>query len=564
MASKNMLDINYQHWLADLKEKIRKSQLKAALKVNTEMLSLYWEIGKELTEKQTQSDWGDKIITQLAKDLTSEFPGIKGFSGTNLKYIRKWYQFYSSIGQQAVDQLGKKTPKSSKKISQQAVDQIAQKAVAQMPAFLEQVPWGHHIQIFTKANNISEALFYLQQTAMNNWSRAVLLHQVESDLYHRKGNAITNFEQTLPKPQSDLARETLKNPYLFDFLGLTDEIQERELERALIQHIKKFLLELGRGFAYVGNQYNLKVEGDDYFLDLLFYNFHLHCFVVFELKVGEFKPEYVGKLNFYTNTINEQIKGIDDKPTIGVLLCKTPNRTVIEYSLKGIKSAIGVSDYELTRALPKQLKGEMPTIQELELEIEKEIIEFKENLSPVDARLQAVKEKLKGIKTDEIQTPVTFLILQDLFNNGLKPMYQEIIQKLMKEFQEEFLTLSFSWSCNRQMVYNLKEVQDFWQKEENLKNINELGFEYQLHSFRKAGTEDFSEYMSLKFLFHDHWYGFTLDNFNNGQPFIKKLYHQPITKEDQQQILDLMVTKVLDRIEWILEFMKKKETTNHQ
>ncbi|HRH49987.1 MAG TPA: PDDEXK nuclease domain-containing protein [Panacibacter sp.] len=560
MASKNSIDISYQQWLADLKEKIRNSQMKAALKVNTEMLSLYWEIGKELTEKQIQSNWGDKIITQLAKDLLSEFPGVKGFSATNLKYIRKWYQFYNVIGQQAVDQLENASSQSSKKTGQQVVDQTKQKPFEPLPAFLEQIPWGHHIQIISKTSNTKEAIFYVNQTVENNWSRSVLVHQIESGLYNRKGNAITNFENTLPKAQSDLAKETLKNPYLFDFLGLTDEIQERELEKALINHIKKFMLELGRGFAYVGNQYNLNVEGDDYFLDLLFYNYHLHCFVVFELKVGDFKPEFAGKLNFYINTVNAQIKGTDDKPTIGVLLCKTPNTTVVKYSLLGIDTPIGVSEYEFTKALPKQLKSEMPTVEELELELEKETIEFKEHLNPVDARLQAIKEKLKGIKTDEIQITATYQILQDLFKNGLKPLYQQIIVKLFEEFKEEFANQSLSWDCNRQIVYGIEEVDAFWQKEENLKKTKELGFSYRLNGFKKGGTEIFNEALDLKFEWQEYWYGFTLFGHNNQQPFLKKLYHQQLTKEDKQAIVDLLMVKVMDRIDWIMEHIKKNNS----
>ena len=235
MTSKNIIDTNYQHWLTELKEKIRSSQLKAALKVNTEMLALYWEIGKELTEKQAQSNWGDKIITQLAKDLSSEFRDIKGFSRSNIFNIVKWYRYYSENPQIVQQPVG-----LIRKLSQQPADQIVQQPVRQLRTLLGQVPWGHHIQIITKVKNTTEAIFYLQQTALNNWSRAVLLHQIESGLYHRKGNAITNFELTLPKTQSDLARETLKNPYLFDFLGLGTEIQERELEKALIQHMKKF------------------------------------------------------------------------------------------------------------------------------------------------------------------------------------------------------------------------------------------------------------------------------------------------------------------------------------
>lgn len=558
MTSKNIIDTNYQNWLSDLKEKIRNSQLKAALKVNTEMLALYWEIGKELTEKQEQSNWGDKIITQLAKDLSGEFPGIKGFSSTNLKYIRKWFQFYNSIGQQPVDQLAKSLFKPSKKISQQVVDQIIKQPLGQMPAPLSHVPWGHHIQIITKVNNAPEALFYLQQTALNNWSRAVLLHQIESSLYHRKGNAITNFELTLPKPQSDLARETLKSRYLFDFLGLDDEIQERELEKALIQHMKKFLLELGRGFAYVGNQYNLVVEDDDYFLDLLFYNYQLHCFVVFELKVGNFKPEFAGKLNFYINTIDEQIKGEKDASTIGVLLCKTPNDTVVKYSLKNIDTPMGVSEYELTKSLPKKLKGEMPTIKELELELEKETIEFKENLNPVDTRLQAIKEKLKGIKTDEIQTPVTYRLLIALYNDGLRPLYEEIIKKL-SGFEEEFHSKMFIWNFPNRAIVNLEQLDDVWKDEQQLKNVTSVDFRYSLYGFKKAGTENFGESLELHFIMNTYWYGFTLINHNNQQPFLKKLYHQPITKEDKQQIVDLLMEKIMDRIDWIIDFVKSKE-----
>ena len=306
------------------------------------------------------------------------------------------------------------------------------------------------------------------------------------------------------------------------------------------------------------SQYNLKVEEDDFYLDLLFFNYHLDCFVVFELKVGEFKPEYTGKLNFYINTIDEKIKETRHKPTIGVLLCKTPNETVVKYALRGIATPMGVAEYEFTKALPKQLKGEMPTIEELEKEIEKETIEFKEQQNPVDARLQAIKEKLKGIKTDEIQTPASYKILQDLFTNGLKPLYQKLIDKLFKEFHEEFVTQSLYWTCNQKSVIGLDDVQQFWDSEENLRKSRNLDFTYQLNGFKKGGANDFTETQTLRFEWREYWWGFTLINHNNNQPFIKKLYHQPITNEDQQQIIDLIMIKVMDRIEWILEYMNSK------
>ncbi len=261
-----------------------------------------------------------------------------------------------------------------------------------------QIPWAHHIVLLNKIPSKELRVFYIKKTAENGWSKSVLAAQIESQLHLRQGNAITNFEATLPKAQSDLARETLKNPYVFDFLGLSEEMQERELEKSLMLHIKKFLLELGRGFAYVGNQFNLVIEEDDYFLDLLFYNYHLHCFVVFQLKIGKFKPEYAGKLNFYINTVDEQIKSTDHKPTIGVLLCKTPNQTVVKYALKGIKTPIGVADYEFAKALPKNIKSELPSIEELEAALENEARKFQQ---PLHKKIKAVLAKQQTMAVDK-------------------------------------------------------------------------------------------------------------------------------------------------------------------
>jgi hypothetical protein len=359
----------------------------------------------------------------------------------------------------------------------------------------------------------------------------------------------------LPKYQSDLAGETFKNPYLFDFLGIEEEIHEHELEKALIQHIKKFLLELGRGFAFVGNQYNLVVNSDDFFLDLLFYNYHLHCFVVFELKVGVFKPEYAGKLNFYINTIDQQIKGGVDKPTIGVLLCKTPNETVVKFALTGIQSPIGVAEYELFNSLPKQLKAQMPTVEELEAELDKEV---DENLSVVEKRLKAVKEKVKAMQTEELQTQVTLPILRDIFDKSLKPLFQKILLKFSTDFQNEFMTQRALWQLKDKLVYGIEDVEACWRKDENLKSTNELIFQYQLFGFKKIGTENVDVHLSLKFWIQTNWYGFSLSGHNNEQPFLKKMYHQQLTKEETQSILDLMISKVLDRIEWAIEHFAAK------
>lgn len=535
-------ELTYLSFFESLKEKIRLAKQKAILAVNKELIQIYWEIGDTILKQQAEQGWGAKVIDKLSADLKNEFPDMKGFSVRNIKYMRAFAAAYPLFMQQPAAQ-----SQSTEIQSLIIVQQLA-----------AQLTWSHHQVLLDKLKTTGERVFYIKKTIENGWSRNVLGVQIDSQLHLRQGNAITNFEHTLPKTHSDLAKESIKNPYLFDFLSIGENMQERELEAALIQHIKRFMLELGRGFSYVGNQYNLKVEEDDFYLDLLFFNYHLDCFVVFELKVGEFKPEYTGKLNFYINTIDEKIKETRHKPTIGVLLCKTPNETVVKYALRGIATPMGVAEYEFTKALPKQLKGEMPTIEELEKEIEKETIEFKEQQNPVDARLLAIKEKLKGIKTDEIQTPASYKILQDLFTNGLKPLYQKLIDKLFKEFHEEFVTQSCYWTCNQKSIIGLDDVQQFWDSEENLRKSRNLDFTYQLNGFKKGGANDFTETQTLRFEWREYWWGFTLIKHNNNQPFIKKLYHQPINNEDQQQIMDLIMIKVMDRIEWILEYMNSK------
>ena len=353
------LNKNYGLIITDLKTKIRQAQLRISFTANTQLLQLYWDIGSAILQNENLDGWGSKIVEKLAFDLKLEFPELKGFSARNLRYMRSFVVAYNTelFLQPTVA-----------KLQQSDIENITitQPAVAKLP-------WTHHTIILDKTKDFTERLFYINKAVQNGWSKTVLAFQINSKLHLRQGNAITNFEETLPKMHSDLAREMLKNPYVFDIMGIGEEMQERELEKALTVNIKKFLLELGRGFAYVGNQFNLVVENDDYFLDLLFYNFHLHCFVVFELKIGEFKPEYAGKLNFYINTVDEQVKSDFDKPTIGVLLCKTPNETVVKYSLKGIKKPIGVADYEFANALPKNLKSELPSIEELEAILNKEL-----------------------------------------------------------------------------------------------------------------------------------------------------------------------------------------------
>lgn len=361
----------YKTWLADLKAKVRNTQIKAAVKVNAELLNLYWELGADIVLQQTESKWGDGFLSQLSRDLSAEFPEMKGFSERNLKYVRQWYGFYTSassvlIGQQPVAQLTKQAVSQlPAEKSQQAVGLISQQPVAQ----ILQIPWGHNIAIIAKCKAIDEALYYVQNTIAHGWSRSVLVHQIESGLFQREGRSVNNFSLTLPPPQSDLARQTIKDPYIFDFLSMTKEFNERDLELGLVQHLTQFLLELGAGFAYVGRQIPIVVGEKEFFLDLLFYHTHLHCYVVVELKTGDFEPEFAGKLNFYLKAVDAQMKKEGDMPTIGILLCKKKDKMVAEYALSDIHKPIGVSEYQLTQALPENLKSSLPSIDEIEREL---------------------------------------------------------------------------------------------------------------------------------------------------------------------------------------------------
>lgn len=336
---------DYQQWLSALKQDFRQRQLKAAVAVNKELLEFYWQLGGEIQEKQQTSRWGQGFLAQLSKDLMAEFPDVKGFSKRNLEQIRRWYRFWSEGGE----------------IAKQAATQFLQ------------IPWWHNVVIVSKSETQEEALFYVSQTLEYGWSRNVLVHQIDSGLWLRQGKVATNFAQTLPSPQSDLALQSLKDPYVFDFLVLTQDHNERELEKGLVKHITQFLLELGAGFAYMGQQVPITVGEKDFYLDLLFYHAQLHCYVVIELKATDFKPEYAGKLNFYTNAVDEQLRKDNDQPTIGLLLCRTKDRLIAEYALRGINTPIGVSEYQLTQALPENLKSSLPSIEEIEQELSKEL-----------------------------------------------------------------------------------------------------------------------------------------------------------------------------------------------
>ncbi|HQO07977.1 MAG: PDDEXK nuclease domain-containing protein [Bacteroidales bacterium] len=335
----------YINWVNELKTLIQRTQIKASISVNRELMSLYWTIGKSISEKVNTANWGSSVVEELSKDLKEEFPNQKGFSRSNLFSMKKWFEFYS---QSEID-----------------IEKIQQ--------LVGQIPWGHNVVIISKSKNIEEAIFYSNKTIENNWSRSVLLHQIELNLYERHGKAITNFTETLPTPHSELATETLKDPYKFDFLTLQEKALEKDIEIQLVKHITSFLLELGTGFSFVGQQVPVKIDNQDFYIDLLFYHIKLKCYVVVELKAIEFKAEFAGKMNLYLSAIDDSLKTKAENPTIGLLLCKSKSEIIAEYALRGMTQPIGIAEYEINNAIPKEIKTELPTIEEIELATTKAI-----------------------------------------------------------------------------------------------------------------------------------------------------------------------------------------------
>ena len=328
------LPADYATWLMELKTRIHSAQQRATLAVNRELVLLYWQIGRDILDRQGREGWGTKVIERLAQDLRNAFPEMKGFSPRNLKYMRSFAEAWPD-------------------------GEFVQ-------AVLAQLPWYHQLALLDKLKSANERRWYAAKAIEHNWSRNVLVIQIETRLLERPGQAVTNFRLALPKPQSDLARESLKDPYRFDFLGLSDQAQEREIEHALVKYVTEFLLELGAGFAYVGRQVLLTVGGEEFFIDLLFYHLKLRCFVVIELKAGVFKPEHLGQLGFYLTAIDRDMKSAHDNPTIGLLLCKTKNKVVAEYALGDKTQPMGIAEYRLVESLPAELQTSLPSIEQIE------------------------------------------------------------------------------------------------------------------------------------------------------------------------------------------------------
>jgi predicted nuclease of restriction endonuclease-like (RecB) superfamily len=389
---------DYVALLGELKDRIRAARLRAAVAVNQELVLLYWSIGRDILTRQDAEGWGTQVIDRLSADLRRAFPEMTGLSARNLKYMRTFAEAYPDRA-------------------------IVQQLVAQLP-------WGHNVRLVESVKDEAERLWYARQAIEYGWSRNVLVHQIESGLFHRQGKAITNFERTLPSPQSELAQELVKDPYSFDFLALGPEMTERDLERGLLEHLRSLILELGKGFAFVGSQYHLEVGGQDYYLDLLFYHLRLRCFVVLELKIEEFKPEFAGKMNFYLSAVDDKLRHETDGPSIGIILCEGKNAVVVEYALRDSAKPMGVAAYKLSPALPAQLQAELPTVEEFAREFPV--------MSAIKLRVDVERElraflQLRGFETRQVGIGH---MLHELQRRGLAPESTQELEAALRAMNE--------------------------------------------------------------------------------------------------------------------------------
>lgn len=367
-------DKNYAEWLEELKNRYLRQRLKAMSAVNNSVLEYYWEMGRDIVARQYANTYGSGFYKNLSDDLKRKLPGVRGFSQINLRYMTAFYTLYAPLVEnvpQAAEQLGEENRLQHAGDSKNAImPKNPQSAEDFNKTILFSIPWDHHRRIIDKCDgNVKKAVFFVRKTIENNWSRNVLLNWLDTNLYEREGKAVSNFEKTLPTPQSDLAQEITKNPYSFDFLVLREDYDERDLEDALINNVTRFLLELGKGFSYMGRQFRLAVGKQEFFPDLLFYNAHIHAYIVVELKVKPFKPEFLGQLSFYVSAIDHQYKTDIDNPTIGLLICKDKDNIVAKYALDAYKQPLGVSEYELSKLIPKDFKSTLPSIDEIEEEL---------------------------------------------------------------------------------------------------------------------------------------------------------------------------------------------------
>ncbi len=538
------LDKNYGQILQDLKDKIRQARLRASVVVNAQMLQVYWEIGQTILEQQKKLGWGAKIIDRLAADLKIEFEDMKGLSARNLKYMRAFAEAYPQFMQQQASQL-QNTDNQSTVIVQVEPAQLVNQSIneiVQVP--LAQLTWYHHTTLLDKVKEPEVRVFYIQKAVENGWTRDMMVNQIENGLYKRQGALTHNFKQTLPDYQSELTQQLFKDPYQFDFLMLGAAAKERDLENAIINHITKVLIELGDGFAFMGRQYRLEAGGQEYFLDLLFYHTKLRRYVVIDLKIGDFMPEYAGKINFYLGVADDKLKGPMDQASIGLILCKTKNKIIAEYALRDTSKPIGIAEYRINERLPEDIKGELPSIEEIEDKLEKELEKPK---NPLEAKLARIKELTKNMKGESLKERDNKVII-DLFTQTL-PKLTERLEARLKSVIKEFKTPRISRIINEQLDY----VTDVDLEAGLIKEgIRKIGINVNLQGFIKAGTRTFNVWKQLKFQLYQYYYH--IRTYTNQEITLReRLYDQPWTETELDQLTDEFAEIIADDIAQSIE-----------
>lgn len=528
----NLLQPDYINILDVLKEKIRKARIKTVIAVNTELLKLYWEIGNIIALQESTQGWGTKVVQRLSQDLKVEFPDLKGLSMRNLRYMRDFALAYPEFKIILQGTLAKLQDAENQNI------EILQGALAKLS-------WYHHITLLDKVKDKEERLFYIQETIQNGWSRDVMVHQMEGGLYQRKGKILSNFKETIAPEHSELIQQLFKDPYKFEFIYLGKEAKERDLEDALINQLTKFLLELGQYFSFLGKQYRLMLGEREYFFDLLFYHTRLKRYIIIDLKIDEFKPEYKGKMEFYLNLADEHLKQDNDEKSIGLILCKTKDGLVAEYALRDSTKPIGIAEYKINEMLPDNIRGELPSIEELEAEIEKEVEQFKSQADKSIDRIKEIvaklgeqdepKEKQTLEKTIEILEKVIFVI-------------DDIIKSTLKDIIDLFDKSEVCyWMSGRGFMSREEVRKEFL----NNKLPNAFNLEYRFDGFKKAGTNIFGCYAHLYFSFQTYKYCCGQEQFNNH--IWEKLYHQFPTDKEITDATDTITIRINNQIEENLE-----------
>ncbi len=538
----------YLDVLNDLKEKIRNARKVAVYTVNTQLLSIYWEIGNTVLEQQKHEGWGTKVIDRLSHDLTSEFPDMSGLSVRNIKYMRAFAEAY---------------PNFNHLINNRSQSHgIVQAPLAQLPkdqnnqivqANLAQLSWYHHITLLDKVKDPAIRNFYILQTIENGWSRNVMVHQIESGLHNRQGQIISNFRNTIPTENSELVQQVFKDPYKFEFIYLGKEAKERDLEDALTNQLTKFLIELGRWFAFMGRQYKIYLGDKEYKFDLLFYHTRLKRYIVIDLKIDEFKPEYKGKMDYYLTLADEHLKDKNDAPSIGLILCKTRDGLVAEYALRDSTKPIGIAEYKLSEKLPKEIQGELPTIEELELKLESELEKIQK---PLDKKLSKLKYLVTGLNNEDLKYKHSPERTEIIYKKLLLPLKKNISHSLRKDINPLFKSVEcFIW-VDHQGHPTEKEATEILSGQIGFQ-CHILKLEYRLLGFKKAGISAFDIWKTFKIDLGNYSYKCLIEN--PDLIITEKLYHQLPDKNGLKSLTEQFCESIVDYINLRIEQIKNNE-----